>query len=596
MNLKEIEREACHCERLQEVYAMRSNLLGFMRLPRRSQGSLLAMTCPSVIRGLSKLLLYLFVPLILTQCGVIKKVAGGSTSETENTISGVIKDSTGNTVADARVLLLTADHNPYKEAILPKRSAYRRVFTDSKGRFLFDAVSAGAYTIQAGHPDNKTITLIQELELEEGKNIDTLEGLLQEPGSITISLLEMEVLEADYFYISGTTIFTEIDDAALEAGAVILENIPPAVYSAIQLVKNGNTPGTSILYEDIEVLPGENKVIGPYAAWQYSVRVYINTSSTGADVIEDLVDFPLLVRLDGSSSPSPFDQAQGDGIDIRFAKSDDFTPLAYEIERWDPAAGGTGAAEVWVKMDTVHGNNDLQFIYMYTGKSDAPDKSDRAAVFDSGNGFAGVWHLHDDFEDATANGNNGTNYGSTDIAGVIADGQDFNGADSIRIQGIMGSPADISISGWANLDAADSNGAEIISVGDYVGIRLDAGEGTFGYFYPPESEWINIISNEYFAGTGWHHFTFTFNDAGDSQVLYIDGVEALRADYTDPINYSGLEPYTFIGIGRSALPETDFEFDGIIDEVRISGTVRSADWIKMCYENQKENSTVVRIE
>ena len=34
---------------------------------------------------------------------------------------------------------------------------------------------------------------------------------------------------------------------------------------------------------------------------------------------------------------------------------------------------------------------------------------------------------------------------------------------------------------------------------------------------------------------------------------------------------------------------------GQMDELRISSTARSADWVKLCYENQKSGSTYVTI-
>jgi len=49
-----------------------------------------------------------------------------------------------------------------------------------------------------------------------------------------------------------------------------------------------------------------------------------------------------------------------------------------------------------------------------------------------------------------------------------------------------------------------------------------------------------------------------------------------------------------VNIGRNdERPEQTF--DGRIDEARISAAARSADWIKLSYENQRPDQTLVEI-
>lgn len=59
----------------------------------------------------------------------------------------------------------------------------------------------------------------------------------------------------------------------------------------------------------------------------------------------------------------------------------------------------------------------------------------------------------------------------------------FDGDDYVEISGLMGSPTAVTLTGWANLTAADTSGAEIISLGDAVILRLDDAPGTTGYYY-----------------------------------------------------------------------------------------------------------------
>ncbi|MFC1586601.1 DUF2341 domain-containing protein, partial [Fibrobacterota bacterium] len=320
--------------------------------------------------------------------------------------------------------------------------------------------------------------------------------------------------------------------------------------------------------------------------WGQQVPIFLNTTGTGADVTGTVSNFPLLIRL--TSGNFDFSQAQANGEDIRFTTSGG-NILSHEIERWDQSGQ---VAEVWVRMNQITGNNDAQSIIMYYDNPSANSASNSAAVFSGGNGFAGVWHMDATLADATSNGRNGTNSGSTNITGQVADGRDFTSGTSISVSGLMGAPSDITLSGWGRLDAVDVSGAELISVGDYAAIRLDYLTGSMGHYYDG-STWLLVNSSQYHAGTGWHHFAYAIDDQANSQILYIDGVQAGTGSNTTSISYSGLGSNTIIGNhGNGGI---NSNFDGTIDEVRVSNTARSASWIKLCYENQRSNQTLYTI-
>ncbi len=71
--------------------------------------------------------------------------------------------------------------------------------------------------------------------------------------------------------------------------------------------------------------------------------VYTVTEDPG----ETLTNFPMLVRIDEAGQPGIYRNTRGDRSDIRFTLPEDpDTPLAYEIDTWDPS----GESLVWVKM------------------------------------------------------------------------------------------------------------------------------------------------------------------------------------------------------------------------------------------------------
>ena len=51
-----------------------------------------------------------------------------------------------------------------------------------------------------------------------------------------------------------------------------------------------------------------SQALAAYGDWAYSTRVYLDTSESGSQVAGSVIDFPILIRLDGSSFD--FSQAQ----------------------------------------------------------------------------------------------------------------------------------------------------------------------------------------------------------------------------------------------------------------------------------------------
>jgi hypothetical protein len=191
-----------------------------------------------------------------------------------------------------------------------------------------------------------------------------------------------------------------------------------------------------------------------YAQWGYSKGITINTSATGYNVSGTVYNFPLLVRLSNMDS-LVFSQAQRNGADIRFAQSNG-KHLNYQITRWDSAQR---KAAIWVKVDTVFGNNALQALTVCWGKAGAADSSSGRRVFDTTQGFVAVYHLNDasgNAVDATANNLSATANGaiSYNQGGIIAasdslsgSGAYFNGGNSTKFQ--MNTNNRVTISAWA---------------------------------------------------------------------------------------------------------------------------------------------------
>ncbi len=166
----------------------------------------------------------------------------------------------------------------------------------------------------------------------------------------------------------------------------------------------------------------------------------------------------------------------------------------------------------------------------------------------------------------STDGNDGTINGSTWATGIKGGGLSFDGDDYVEIPGLIGLPQNITLSGWAKLISKDRDGAEIVSLGDYAGLRLDAAHGVRGFYYDGVS-WQNTNTEKFYAETGWHHFVYVVDNNNKVQTVYVDGVQVGNTRYTQPISYTGLGQNTLIGKHGNGIDT--YDFNGLIDDVSI---------------------------
>jgi hypothetical protein len=342
-----------------------------------------------------------------------------------------------------------------------------------------------------------------------------------------------------------------------------------------------------------------------YSLWSRSAKVHLNTTATGASVTGNVTNFQMLVRLDAGNFQ--FNTAQGNGADIRFAKPDG-THLYYQIEQWDSLAQ---QAQIWVKIDTVYGNNSTQYIEMLWGKSGVVSRSSGNGVYDTLNGFKGVWHCSQSpsstapqFPDASATGNNGTAQGgmttSDLVDGVIGKCLDFDGIDDyISTSKQYTNPTTITISAW--FKTTTNQGGKIIGFGNsQTGsstsydkhIYMDnSGKVYFGIYNGS----YNVLASTSMYNNGiWHQVIGQQSSSG--MKLFVDGVQVASNSVTSTQNYSG---YWRIGYdnltGWSNAPSSQ-RFSGQIDEVSVTYSASTSDRLKLSFESRKTGASWLSIE
>jgi len=335
------------------------------------------------------------------------------------------------------------------------------------------------------------------------------------------------------------------------------------------------------------------------------LKLYLNTTPSGAGTTSENYGFPVLVRL--TNSNFTFSKTQRNGNDIRFRKPDG-TTLPFEIERWDSAAGH---AEIWVKMDTVHGNNNSHYMELYWLDATSSGGSNSAAVFDIANGFRGVWHLGENtnfISDATANSYNGTRHGNqTQTTGTIGMGQQFPGTGNDYTEmGNVLNPGNnnFTVSAWIK---KASNGQNETIIG-----KTNGGSpgNTYGWIFVinnannpvccianggqnwGEAGSFSLISNTAITDVAWHYVSAIINKTGNNYCqIFIDGSETTISPNGNVTLVGNISNNLPLRIGLEADNQNDFT--GSLDEIVVSLTARSADWIKLCYMNQKSADALV---
>jgi biopolymer transport protein ExbB len=425
--------------------------------------------------------------------------------------------------------------------------------------------------------------------------------MLRKPGSVKVILSDTS---ADGFvYFPGTTLLGKAENCQ-----AVIDSVPAGFIPAVYYANTSDTTKNHVTQTNITVSSGVTTGIIDLFGWKYSKKLYLNTTASGADVAQNVYNFPVLIRL--TSSNFNFSQAVGNGADLRFTKSDNSSPLSYEIEQWD---AGAQQAEVWVRVDTVYGNDNAHFIVMLWGNAGAAAASNPAAVFDTATGFQGVWHLSEPGNttayDATGNHYDGTPSGMTAAAGVtgaVGQAQEFDGTSNgyIQMKGTAHSKLDFaqhgaySISAWVRVNVFNQDDTSFNCI-------VQKGDLQYSLQFGYTDKWQFC---EYQDNLGWESDTTTATAGtwqylvgirqGTRQLLYLDGrlvcdTAILVLNAAPDSSLHARNTNYDVGIGRAVTPLWR-GFNGAVDEVRIMNSMPTPDWIMLCYMNQKPDDALVQ--
>ena len=185
----------------------------------------------------------------------------------------------------------------------------------------------------------------------------------------------------------------------------------------------------------------------------FSKTITIDNAQVDDTDAADLTNFPLLVSFtdaDLATTANGGNVENSSGYDIAFTYLDSLVWLDHEIERYDET---TGEYIAWVKIPVLDYDDDTQ-ISMHYGNSNIAKDPSVSAVWSE---YLGVWHLNGDVQDSSPNSYGGTNNGTTDVAGKVGNGRDFDGVgDFIELASFPNLQTDFSVTAWVNTDNIDA--------------------------------------------------------------------------------------------------------------------------------------------
>ncbi len=302
--------------------------------------------------------------------------------------------------------------------------------------------------------------------------------------------------------------------------------------------------------------------------------MFKRTLTIGNQGIAALEGFPLHVSL--NSSRIDYAAAKADGADLRFEDAQG-TPLPYEIERWNPA----GTSTVWVRVPAIADNANTDIV-MYYGNPDAADAQNAPGVWDAD--YLGVWHLAD-AHDSTATSTS-TNNGGTPIEGKLGPAMDFagNGSDDHVDTGLMTFTSRFTVEAWINPGGAATVGTAASPVSGHPNYMLlySCGSATFceTVLFNHDNNQLTSFAEFSVAAQDWSYVVGRYD--GATIRAFVNGGQV----DSNPTSATPDPPTLTTKIGSRH--DLAGDFDGGIDEVRISKISRSTAYIAAQFKSMAD--------
>ncbi len=537
---------------------------------------------------MNKIIRFVFISIIsllFIRCSTDSPVAGGGldTESSGGKLTGSVLFYNGEPGTNTIIKLLPYNYSPFVMDSLQSDT------TDSKGCYQFNDLDTGIYNIEALSIDSGCRLLRFNIRILKDSLITIDPDTLKLPGKVSINFKDS--IGPGCFYIPGTTISLNLSG---KVKTLHVDSIPAA--SSLSLIfREEESSDDMLLTDNVQVVSGNFTIIDQDSSNTHSQLITIDIPGSDAQIFSELISVPVLVKL----SAENFDLSQIDIEDenLRFTKTNGLI-LNHEIEQWDTI---NNTAYIWVLLDTLHQYGTNNQIIMNWENRDPETAPSLYSVFDTADGFRGVWHItgeksgirnHKLYKDATIYKNHGDDFiRARGITGVIGNGKEFNGEDDYiviadtSVYHFGSDPFTISL--WFNKNDSGKGALITYKFADNkeFGIISDSSNTIFAYSLQ-DGNLDTICRSSSLTCDQWHHLNLVRKEQNAFE-LYIDGEMVCQNLFNFYISNTEKGEGLFIGSNLNTELEPFHPFKGYIDEVRLESVARSQERILFNYFNQK---------
>ncbi|MCK4463476.1 MAG: DUF2341 domain-containing protein, partial [Candidatus Omnitrophica bacterium] len=331
--------------------------------------------------------------------------------------------------------------------------------------------------------------------------------------------------------------------------------------------------GTYALANNVDVNGNLTLSAGELATLAYSY--YKQITIYHAEVAATLTDYPLLFSVtDSDLKTTTYDGyvTDSNGYDIIFTNASG-TKLDHEIEKYTDTSGQFVA---WVRIPSLS-NTENTAIYMYYGNNFIGSSQENITGVWGSSDYLGVWHFNDDADDSTTNYNGTPSAGVTYVSGKFANGIRTDGGTEYIDLPVIEVGSTYTLSAWSEFP--------LYNTGSWRTLYQRQG-GNYHHTIVQSDGQIGVYNNSFYSSgydidnlqAGWHYVTAVASSG--TTKFYIDD-----SPLAGTSNSVVTEEVSRLGNHDSG------QQWGTFDEVRISNTARTAEWISTTYNNQDSPST-----
>jgi len=318
-----------------------------------------------------------------------------------------------------------------------------------------------------------------------------------------------------------------------------------------------------------------------------------------SDIDANLTNFPVRIYLSSAAGQSSsdvtdiFSDLGEDSLKVALTTSDGTTQCNVEVAYW---AGASNKANLWFKAPSVSSSSNTDF-YLYWDAS----ASDNTTYVGAVNSTAGssVWNsdykmvMHfgetsGSYLDSTGNSIDSTavSVSSRTASGLVGpDSPDFAGSHSITLASASSWPVEKTLEVFSKTDSTASGYRPMLNHESGTNWFQIGRNATQGHFRWHSSDTNRRMDFGTIATGTWYHFAGVLDDtnyASATALAYIDGVQQ------NSVSSAGIPATTAASSWNIGKRGGEY-WDGIIDEVRVSTTPRSVQWLRASNDTMRDS-------